>query len=217
MREAQVARALLAIDAVGFTPYQPVKFKSGMLSPVYVDNRRLISSPQHWHLIIDSFQTLIETNAIPYDMIAGIATGGIPHSAALAYILYAPTVYVRPQSKEHGKQNLIEGGSVTGRQVLLIEDMITTGGSSLGGITTLREAGAQVDDCLAITTYGFAMSQQAFQVARVRLWSLTTFEVILNEGMSAGRFGPAERRMIEDWLDEPHHWAERQGFGDVHS
>lgn len=210
MLDVQVARALLAIEAVGFSPYNPITFKSGILSPVYVDNRRLIYWPQQWRVIVEGFRELINRNRIEFDVIAGIATGGIPHSSALAYKLQKPAVYVRQQSKEHGQQNRIEGGAVDGRRVLLVEDMITTGGSSLSGVAALRDAGAIVDDCLTITTYGFAMSRQAFQVAQVRLHALTNFGTIVTEAMRAGHFGETERAIIEDWLNDPHGWAERQ-------
>ncbi|MBZ0303009.1 MAG: orotate phosphoribosyltransferase [Anaerolineae bacterium] len=210
MLEAQVAQALLEIGAVGFSPYDPITFKSGILSPIYVDNRRLIYWPQQWRVVIEGFRELINRHRIEFDIVAGIATGGVPHSSALAYLLQQPSVYVRPQAKEHGKQNRIEGGDVTDQRILLVEDMITTGGSSLSGVTALREAGAVVSTCLTITTFGFAMSQQAFQVAGVNLYMLTDIRTIVQEARRAGYFGDAEQRIIEDWLQDPHGWAERQ-------
>jgi orotate phosphoribosyltransferase len=210
MLDVDVARALLQIEAVGFSPYQPITFKSGILSPVYVDNRRLIYWPNQWRLVVEGFRELVNRKRISFDVIAGIATGGVPHSSALAYLMRAPSVYVRAQSKEHGTQNRIEGGSVDGRRVLLVEDMITTGGSSLSGVAALRDAGAIVEDCLTITTYGFPMSRQAFQAAQVRLHTLTDFRTIIQEALLAGQFGETERAVIEAWLDDPHGWAERQ-------
>ncbi len=214
MLDVQVARALLEIEAVGFSPYQPITFKSGIISPVYVDNRRLIYWPAQWRVVIEGFRELINRNQITFDVIAGIATGGVPHSSALAYLLRKPSVYVRPQSKEHGTQNRIEGGHVDGKRVLLVEDMITTGGSSLSGVSALRDAGAMIEDCLTVTTYGFAMSRQAFQAAGIRLHPLTDFRTIIMEALSAGQFGEAERAIIENWLDDPHGWAERQDHVD---
>lgn len=210
MLDVQIAQALLQIKAVGFTPYQPITFKSGILSPVYVDNRQVIFWPQQWRLVIEGFRQVIEREALAFDVIAGIATGGVPHSAALAYTLQKPTIYIRPQSKEHGKQNRVEGGDIQGKRVLLIEDLVTTGGSSLGGVAALRDAGATVEDCLAITTYGFAMSQQAFQIAGVRLHTLTNFNTIVQVALQEGLFGEAEQAIIESWLQDPHQWAERQ-------
>ena len=210
MLDTHVASALLEIGAVGFSPYAPITFKSGILSPVYVDNRRLIFWPRQWWLIIEGFREIIAREKLAFDVIAGIATGGVPHSSALAYSLQVPSVYVRQQSKEHGQQNRIEGGDVAGQRVLLIEDMITTGGSSLGGVAALRDAGAIVEDCLTITTYGFAMSRQAFQIARINLHALADFHTIVQVALDMGMFGEQELAIIEDWLIDPHGWAERQ-------
>jgi orotate phosphoribosyltransferase len=215
MLNKDVARALVEIGAVGFTPRQPITFKSGILAPVYVDNRRLIYWPAQWRIIVTALQTHITHNVIEFDVLAGIATGGIPHCSALAYQMGKPSVYIRKESKEHGRASQIEGGSVEGQRVLLVEDMVTTGGSSLAGVTALREAGAQVEHCLAITTYGFPMSRQAFQVAQVQLHPLTDFRTIVDAGLAAGLLEEGDVSLIEDWLNEPHRWAERQGFEDV--
>lgn len=210
MLEVDVARALLKIEAVGFTPYQPIQFKSGILSPVYVDNRRLIYWPQQWRLVIEGFRELVNRKRLELDVIAGIATGGVPHSSALAFIMQRPSVYVRSEAKGHGTQNRIEGGAVDGRRVLLVEDMITTGGSSLSGVAALRAAGALVEDCLTITTYEFSEARDNFAAAQIRLHPLTDFRTIVQEAERAGLFGAVERAIIEDWLDDPHGWAERQ-------
>jgi orotate phosphoribosyltransferase len=212
MYDVEIAQALLEIGAVGFTPSAPITFKSGIISPVYVDNRQLIFWPTQWRQVIEGFQAIIASRDIHFDVVAGIATGGIPHSSVLAYNLRVPTIYIRKESKGHGKQNLIEGGSVAGKTVLLVEDMITTGGSSLAGVTALREAGALVKDCLTITNYGFAMSIQAFQVADVRLHSLTDFYTIVQQAVKSEKLDRADIEIIEDWLREPHQWAERHGF-----
>src|SRR5262245_62097897 len=106
----QVARALLEIEAVGFSPQAPVTFKSGIVSPVYVDSRRLPYHPLQWRLVIEAFKALAETLA--FDVIAGVAVGGVPHSSALAYVMQKPSVFVRKDAKEHGKKQLVEGGQV---------------------------------------------------------------------------------------------------------
>lgn len=214
MHDRDIAQLLLEIDAVGFTPRQPITFKSGIVSPVYVDNRRIIFWPQHWQQVIAGLQELIERQDLEFDVIAGIATGGVPHSSALAFTLGVPSVYVRKESKEHGTQNRIEGGDIGGKRVLLVEDMVTTGGSSLNGVTLLREYGAEVADCLTITTYGFPMAYHAFQVAGVRLHPLTDFYTIVQEGVNLGKLEASDIDIIEDWLHEPHQWAERQGLVD---
>lgn len=207
MLEQDIARALLEIEAVQFRPDDPVTFKSGMISPVYVDNRRLIFHPHAWSLVIEGFRAHIAAQGLAFDVIAGIEAAGIPHSSVLAYTLGAPSVFVRKQAKEHGLKSAVEGGDVTGQRVLLVEDMVTTGGSSLKGVESLRAAGATVTDCLAITSYGFAMSRQAFEVMGVRLHALVSFPVIVDEALAQGRFDADVHRIISAWLDNPHQWG----------
>jgi orotate phosphoribosyltransferase len=205
--QANVARALLEIEAVIFTPRAPITFKSGIQSPVYVDNRRLPFWPAQWRVVIDGFQQIIPQIGITFDIVAGIETAGIPHSAALAYAMQMPSVFVRKQAKEHGTRSRIEGGDVSGRRVLLVEDLVTTGGSSLSGVEALREAGAVVEHCLCITSYGFAEAQQAFDAAGVKLHPLTPFSAIVAEALALGQFGDHERRTIEAWMRDPHAWT----------
>lgn len=204
--QAQVARALLEIEAVIFTPHRPITFKSGILSPVYVDNRKLPFWPAQWALVIDGLRQLIAARGLTFDVIAGIEAAGIPHSAALGYALRVPSVFVRKQAKEHGTRNRVEGGDVSGRRVVLVEDMVTTGGSSLSGVEGLRDAGAQVEDCLCITSYGFAEAQQAFEAAGVRLHALAPFTAIVAQAAGLGQFGEPEVRTIEAWMRDPHGW-----------
>ncbi|MFC1960452.1 orotate phosphoribosyltransferase [Chloroflexota bacterium] len=202
-----VARALLEIEAVVFTPESPLTFKSGILSPVYVDNRRLPFWPEQWRVVIESLQQYIAATNPAYDVIAGIAAGGVPHSSALAYQLGVPSVFVRKEAKGHGTGSRIEGGDVTGKRVLLIEDLVTTGGSSLAGVAALREAGAVVTDCLCIVTYGFAEAWTAFQQAGITLHPLTPFLTLVEQALELGHFGPAERDLIEAWMNDPHNWG----------
>jgi orotate phosphoribosyltransferase len=208
--QTRVAQILLEIGAVGFSPQSPVTFKSGLLSPVYMDNRRLPYWPKEWCVVIDGFRETIARENIPFDIIAGIEVGGVPHSAALGYAMLKPSVFVRKQAKEHGTQNRVEGGSVTGKRVLLVEDLVTTGGSSLSGVEALRQQGALVEHCLAIVSYGFPQAIAAFAETAVRLHTLTSFPVILRE---AGRyFAGDDRAIIEDWLRDPTGWPQRHGF-----
>ena len=205
--QAKTARALLEIDAVVFTPTEPVTFKSGIVAPVYVDNRRLPYWPSQWATVIDAMQQIIALDGISFDVIAGIETAGIPHSSALGYVMHLPSVFVRKQAKEHGTQNRIEGGAVAGKRVLLIEDMVTTGSSSLSGVEALRAAGAVVEDCVSITTYGFPEAAEAFEAARVRLHPLTPFSAIIVEACKLGRFGEGELEILEAWTRDPRGWS----------
>jgi orotate phosphoribosyltransferase len=149
---------------------------------------------------------------LEFDIIAGIETAGIPHSAALGFSMNKPTVFIRKEVKDHGTKSRIEGGKVEGKKVLLIEDLVSLGGSSLSGVKALRDEGALVNDCLVIVTYGFKESVAAFLEAKVTLHSLTPFAVILEEALVSGRFNSEEKKIVEDWFVEPHGWAQRHGL-----
>ena len=205
-----VARALLAIGGVGFRIDDPLTFKSGIVSPVYCDNRTFPFWPEQWKTVIAGFAALIEENGISFDVIGGIEAAGIPHSAALGYALERPSVFIRKQPKEHGKRARIEGGDVAGKRVLLIEDLVTTGGSSLSGVGALREAGATVTDCLAIISYGFSEAREAFAAAEVALHTLTDFEAVLAGALGRGLLNEGSAAAVRDWLRDPHGWAARR-------
>lgn len=203
----RVARALLEIEALIFNPGAPITFKSGIKSPVYVDNRRLPFWPAQWRAVIDGFHQMIMIENLPFDVIAGIETAGIPHSAALAYAMHKPSVFVRKQPKDHGTQKRVEGGDVAGKRVLLIEDLITTGGSSLSGVEALRAEGATVEHCLCIISYDFVEAQQAFAAAKMQLHALAPFASIIAEAVWLGKFEPPQLAIIEAWMRDPRGWA----------
>lgn len=194
---------------MGFTPHTPITFKSGIVSPVYVDNRRLPFVPDAWRVVIEGFRQMIETENIAFDVLAGIETGGIPHSAALGYVMQKPSVFVRKQAKEHGQKKAVEGGDVAAKNVLLIEDLVTTGGSSLAGVGALRGEGAVVQCCLAIVSYGFAEAGAAFEAANVRLVTLTSFEDIVREGRAVGHFSADDVAIIDAWRQDPANWVRK--------
>lgn len=204
--ENALAIALLETKAFHHTPDGPVTFRSGIQSPVYIDNRRLIHHPTQWQRIIDGMRARIADSGLRFDVIAGIAVGGIPHSSALAWSLSLPSVFVRKETKDHGMQGRIDGGNVEGRQVLLVEDMITTGGSSLSGVTALRAAGATVTDCLSITSYDLEEARQAFRQQDVRLWPLVSFGALLSAAVASGLLDDAARGQIEAWKRNPRDW-----------
>jgi len=201
------AKALLDIGAVGFSPDSPITFTSGMQSPVYVDHRQLIYQPAAWHVIIEGFKSLIESRGLQFDLIAGVAVGGVPHSSALAYIMNTPSVFIRKESKSHGIGRRIEGGAVEGCRVLLVEDLVTTGGSSLSAVEALRESGAQVSDALAIISYGFSEARAAFERADLRLHTLTDFETLLDLAQERHILNPKQVALIRRWFADPYTWA----------
>lgn len=212
MNAQQVAYALLNIQAVGFSIENPVRFKSGILSPVYVDNRRLPFYPTEWHIVVDAFQEIIHRHQPQFDVIAGVAMGGVPHGAALAYSLGVPFVFVRKEAKEHGKRQLIEGGAVKGARVLVIEDLITTGSSSLAAVSELRAAGALVQEVIAIVDYKFDEALKAFEHASLRLYTATDFPTILEAALAQNRFTDIEAEQIREWLAEPYQWENKRGL-----
>lgn len=201
-----IADALLDIGAVGFTPDNPVTFKSGMVAPVYVDNRRLPFHPKHWKIVIDGCRTLIREREIEFTAIAGIEAAGIPHSAALGYAMDRPSLFVRKQRKEHGKGKQVEGGDVRGERILLIEDLVTTGGSSLAGVQALKAVGAQVTDCITIVSYEFDEASQAFAAEKVRLHVLASFTTIINRAFERGNFDETTWAMLMAWHNNPYDW-----------
>jgi orotate phosphoribosyltransferase len=201
-------QALLAAGVVGFAFDAPRTFKSGIKSPVYLDNRRLLTHPHEWHVIIRAMASIVDMLGIPDPVIAGIETAGIPHSSALAYKMRMPTVFVRKQAKEHGLQQRIEGGEVYGRSVVLIEDQITTGGSSLSGVMALRDAGATVEHLIAITSYGFTEAADAFEHAGVKLHVMVPFADLMPAIRPSGRLNEAQLESLERWLADPAAWTE---------
>ncbi len=207
--ENTIAQALLKIGAVGFSLDNPATFTSGMKAPVYVDNRKFPFWPEEWKLVIEGFAQKIKEENLSFDVIAGIETAGIPHSSALAFLLQKPSVFIRKKAKEHGTKKMIEGGEVRGKKVLLVEDLVTTGASSLRGIEELRREGAVVSDCLVIVTYGFPQTQKAFSDARAHLHHLASFSSILEEALRLTRITAEEVVIVKDWLENPQEWIPR--------
>lgn len=207
-----IAEHLLNINAVMFLLEKPLRFKSGMVSPIYVDNRCLIYHPEAWHDVIEALSSDIEARKLTFDVIAGVETAGIPHASALAYRLNIPNIFVRKQPKTHGTKNRVEGGDVRGKRVLLIEDHISTGLSSLDSVEALRESGAIVTDCMSITSYNFVEATDAFADAKVTPHTLQTFDTILDIAVETGRISEKQKEIIADWLSDPWPWARRHGL-----
>ena len=207
--EKEIAQVLLKIEAVGFDIDNPITFKSGIKSPVYVDNRKLPFFPNEWKVVLSGFKELMEKNKIDFDIIAGVEAGGIPHSAALGFLLNKPSIFVRKKAKEHGTKSMIEGGSVVGKKVLLIEDLVSTGGSSLAGILSIRNEGGIVNDCLVIVSYDFKEAKDAFEKAKVKLHLTTSFPVILDEAIALGKISETEALKVKEWFNDPHSWVDK--------
>lgn len=208
----QVAEALLRIGAVQLRPTQPFTFASGMRSPTYTDNRLLCSAVHERRLVSSLLAQTIERLDAPAEVIAGTATAGIPHAAWCAERLELPMVYVRGSAKDHGTGRRIEGRVAAGQRVVLVEDLISTGGSALSSVQALREeGGAVVEDCVAICTYSFPRAEQAFADARVRAHALCDFATIVRVAVERGYLSADQRELVLDWSRDPAAWGARAG------
>ncbi len=206
--DRRLAADLLAIDAVTLAPDRPFTWASGRKAPIYCDNRLTLAHPAVRRRIRDGFVALLQAHALTPDVIAGTATAGIPHAAWLAERLDLPMVYVRSQPKAHGRRNQIEGRLEPGQRVVLIEDLISTGGSSLEAVAALREAGAEVLAVLGIFTYGFPAAAAAFEAAGVPLYTLTSYPTLVEVAAEAGTFDAAALAALRSWQQDPVGWSE---------
>lgn len=208
--KSTIAQILLKNNCIGFALEKPITFKSGLISPVYIDNRTLPFFPQDWKIVIEGFKQLIASNKLEFDIIAGIETAGIPHSAALGFSVQKPSVFVRKQAKDHGTKKMVEGGVVKDHKILLIEDHITTGMSSLKGVDSIRNEGGIVENCLSITSYAFSRSASEFANKKVALHTLTDFPAILEEAIKMNKISTDQKTAIESWLANPWDWAKNR-------
>lgn len=209
-REQKVAQALLKINAVGFSFNKPILFKSGILSPMYVNNRNLPYFPLEWETVIDELTDMLLENDIAYDVIGSVELGGVSHASVVGYLLSKPSVIVRKQAKEHGMKERIVGGPVEGLRVLSFEDLITTGSSSLEATEVLRGAGAMVNDCVSIVSYGFPEASTAFDKANVKLYTLVGFHTIVNEALRMEKISEAQYQELYSWHADPHGWTKKR-------
>ncbi len=194
------------LGIVQFSPKKPFTWASGIQSPIYCDNRLLLSHPKALQKVIQEFCKLIKKKKIRYDAIAGVATAGIPYASILAHMLDVPLLYVRPKPKDHGKGNQIEGRGKKGARVLVIEDLISTGQSSLQAVGVLRKEGYRVTDCLAVFTYGFPEAVQAFEEASCHLRSLLTLESLLPVVVKKKILKKDEVVLLKKFISNPRKW-----------
>ena len=196
---ATINQYLLKIGAVKLSPNAPFTWASGKKSPIYCDNRLTLSYPEVRRLICQSFVDKIKENFKDVEVIAGVATGGIAHGALVAEALGVPMIYVRDKPKGHGRMNLIEGHLEAGKRVVVIEDLISTGGSSLKAVDGIRESGGNVLGLLAIFTYGFKAAIKAFEAANCPFDTLTNFKSLLEE-LKAQNAPESEIAFMENWI-----------------
>ncbi|MEL6941850.1 MAG: orotate phosphoribosyltransferase [Bacteroidota bacterium] len=202
----QIAKWLLQINAIKLSPQNPFTWASGIQSPIYCDNRITLSYPDIRRGILQGFIELAETFDA-FDAVAGVATAGIPHGALLAEKLGLPFLYVRSKPKAHGRQNQIEGKLDTGQRILMIEDLISTGGSSLQAVEAVREAGGIVVGVLAIFSYGFEKAQTAFEAANCPFATLSNYDTLLEIAVEQDFISADHLETLKAWRVAPAEWS----------
>lgn len=201
-----VAAKLLEIQAIKLNVTHPFTWSSGWKSPIYCDNRLALSYPEIRNYIKQSLAHVIRKNYPEVQVIAGVATAGIPHGALVADLLGIPFVYVRPKAKDHGMGNMIEGKIDPGKKAVLVEDLVSTGGSSLKAAQAMREAGFDVIGMAAIFTYGFDISEKAFEQARVPLVCLSNFSFLILEAVYKSYVDENQIEHLKSWRVDPANW-----------
>ena len=204
--EKLFAEKLLKIKAIKLQPANPFTWASGWKSPFYCDNRKTLSYPALRNFVKLEIARLIQKQFGEVDAIAGVATGAIPQGALVADALNLPFVYVRSTPKDHGLENLIEGELRPGMKVVVIEDLISTGGSSLKAVEAIRRDGCEVIGMVASYTYGFPVAIEAFDKANVKLITLTNYEAVLDVALQTGYISEEDIPVLDSWRKDPAHW-----------
>ena len=205
--EQILAQKLLKIKAVKLQPANPFIWASGWKSPIYCDNRKTLSYPETRNFIKLELSRIILENYENVSAIAGVATGAIAQGAMVAEELNLPFVYVRSTPKDHGLENLIEGDLKPGSKVIVIEDLISTGGSSLKAVEAIRNAGCHVAGMVAIFTYGFPIAEEKFKEAKVNLITLCNYDIILDEALKIDYIDESEIKTLQGWRKNPSAWS----------
>ncbi|GAB1416015.1 orotate phosphoribosyltransferase [Paludibacter sp.] len=204
--EKQVAEKLLKIKAVKLQPHNPFTWASGWKSPIYCDNRKTLSYPQTRTYIMLQIARVIQENYPDAEVIAGVATGAIAQGVLVAQLLGLPFIYVRPTPKDHGLENLIEGDLRPKQKVVVIEDLISTGGSSLKAVEAIRKDGAQVLGMVAIFSYDFPVALEKFKAAKVKLTTLCDYQSVLKEALATNYISEDDMETLKEWRLDPASW-----------
>lgn len=202
----KVAEFLLQIKAIKLNKQQPFQWASGWKSPIYCDNRKTLSFPKVRTYIRQRYAEVIREHYGEVDVIAGVATGGIAQGALVAQELDLPFIYVRSSSKGHGLQNLIEGVVEAGQRVVVIEDLISTGMSSLKAVEALRTEGCKVMGMVAIFTYGFELAKENFKNYACELHCLSDYDHLIESALEKGYIGEEDIKSLKDWKQDPANW-----------
>ena len=200
-----VAGKLLQIKAIKLSPQNPFTWASGIQSPIYCDNRVILSYPEVRSFIVESLAEKSKTFG-PFNTVAGVATSGIAFGALLAHRLGLPFVYVRNKAKGHGRQNQIEGKLNGNERVLVVEDLISTGGSCLKAVHTLEDHGCEVAGVIAIFSYGFDQAKEAFATANCYFDTLTNYDVLLQKAIESAYIDNSDLETLKNWRKAPQEW-----------
>ncbi|WP_159950703.1 orotate phosphoribosyltransferase [Polaribacter septentrionalilitoris] len=202
----KTAELLLQIKAIKLSPSEPFNWASGWKSPIYCDNRITLSYPPVRVFLKEEIAKIVEKEYGKPDVIAGVATGAIAIGILVAQELGVPFIYVRPEPKKHGRQNQIEGHLESGQNVVVIEDLISTGKSSLNAVEALKEAGGVVKGMVAIFSYGFDLATENFKEKGVGLTTLSDYESLLDQALDSTYITQKELRTLNDWRKNPSEW-----------
>lgn len=202
----KIAESLLQIKAIKLNPTNPFQWASGWNSPIYCDNRKTLSYPPVRTFIRQQFANAIKEHFPNVEVIAGVATGGIAHGALVAEAMGLPFAYIRSSSKGHGMQNLIEGDIFKDQKVVVIEDLISTGGSSLKAVNALREHGCDVLGMVAIFTYGFDLARKNFEESKCKLITLSDYNAMLDVAVNENYVSENAMESLAEWRTSPHTW-----------
>ncbi len=202
----KVAQYLLQIKAVELRPESPFTWVSGINSPIYCDNRKILSHPGVRNYVIESFCKLIDHQYSYANVVAGVATAGIAHAALIAWRQNLPMIYVRSKAKEHGMQNLIEGDIEAGQKVVVVEDLISTGKSTLAAVDALRAKNIDVLGAVAIFSYGFEETTKRFEEADCPFQTLSNYNILLEEAVVHGYVKEATVKTLKEWREHPKEW-----------
>ncbi len=203
----KTAGYLLQSKAIILEPAEPFTWASGWKSPIYCDNRVTLSYPEIRSYMKESFrETILERFGTP-DLIAGVATGAIAQGVLVAERMDLPFIYVRTSAKAHGRQNLVEGRLLPGQKVVVVEDLVSTGGSSLKAVEAIRGAGGLVAGMVAIFTYGFPVSEEAFRQAGVPLYTLSDYDTLIEMALESGYIRENQVDLLTRWRENPSGWT----------
>ena len=205
--KSQTSEILLKLEAIKINPTNPFIWSSGWKSPIYCDNRIILSDQKSRDLIANNFVEIIKKNYKEVEVIAGVATGAIGIGILIAQKLNLPFIYVRPEAKKHGRRNQIEGKVLENQKIVVIEDLISTGKSSLNAVKALREFGLQVQGMIAIFTYGFEISEQNFKKSHVKLNTLSDYSYIIKKALEINYITKHDLTILKKWNKSPENWG----------